>query len=408
MLATTACGRHAVFVLLVILVQQCCSMVVRQNAGCGFHLQTNGSVQFPVGELASGQARAGSDIKPTLFTWFGDAFVDQQGRGCWWTRQMPDHDHEINCDGQLSFRGQTTFYECETGEGDQVNIYTVPSGVRCNFITLFADDCHSDCNEGGQAPAPFPTYQSPSSSLRSTQGLSTLTSTTNVQSPSSTSSVPLADSLSVTSQASMTGATASTRSPSASTASDTGTSPTDRPPAPTAHCALNLEGLSESPHLMVPVDSGHPDQSYGPSYYGQISQNASTFYNFDIPASDAGKTCTLFFDFPYASFTSTGYMWSGTGKLSFEQMRGPAISNTTYNSRPDVFMEIANLDIEPGENYVVNTFPCPAGERVTYQIREDHVSSNAGDSDSQHRPDTCLYYLQEHKPVPMGLFISKC
>lgn len=80
-------GSHTIHVLLVLLLlRHCSSLAVRQNAGCGFHIRTNGTVSFPVGELASGQARAGSDMKASLFTWFGDAFVDQQGRGCWWTR----------------------------------------------------------------------------------------------------------------------------------------------------------------------------------------------------------------------------------------------------------------------------------------------------------------------------------
>ena len=159
---------------------------------------------------------------------------------------------------------------------------------------------------------------------------------------------------------------------------------------------------------MVPVDSARPDQAYGPSFYGQISPNASTFYNFDIPAADAGKTCTLFFDFPRADLTSTGYMWSGTGKLKFEQMRSSVISNTTYNSRPEVFMDLADFDMEPGNKYVVNSFPCPAGDRVTFCLRGDHGKSDTSGDDTQDQYGTCLYYLQEHKPVPMGLFIAKC
>lgn len=90
-------GSHTIHILLVLfLLRHCSSLAVRQNAGCGFHIRTNGTVSFPVGELASGQARAGSDMKASLFTWFGDAFVDQQGRGCWWTRTF-HHTISLRC-----------------------------------------------------------------------------------------------------------------------------------------------------------------------------------------------------------------------------------------------------------------------------------------------------------------------
>lgn len=59
----------------------------RADVGCGFHLLTGGPSPIPVGQISSGQCRAGSRMTPSLFTWFGDAFVDQQGRGCWWTRK---------------------------------------------------------------------------------------------------------------------------------------------------------------------------------------------------------------------------------------------------------------------------------------------------------------------------------
>ena len=59
----------------------------RADIGCAFHLLTGEPNPLPVGQLDSGQCRAGSMMTPSLFTWFGDAFVDQQGRGCWWTRK---------------------------------------------------------------------------------------------------------------------------------------------------------------------------------------------------------------------------------------------------------------------------------------------------------------------------------
>lgn len=57
----------------------------------------------------------------------------------------------IDCHGMVSYNGQTTFYECETEEHDEYNIYLKPNkGVNCMEITLHADGCHEDC------PAPPP------------------------------------------------------------------------------------------------------------------------------------------------------------------------------------------------------------------------------------------------------------
>lgn len=69
------------------------AIAARADVGCGFHLHMTGGAAavanpFPVGQLDNGQCRAGSAMTPSLFTWFGDAFVDQQGRGCWWTREL--------------------------------------------------------------------------------------------------------------------------------------------------------------------------------------------------------------------------------------------------------------------------------------------------------------------------------
>ncbi len=61
----------------------------RDNVGCGFHLSCSGAFNGSIGEKSSGQARASGDVSsPSLFTWFGDAFADQQGSGCWWTRTL--------------------------------------------------------------------------------------------------------------------------------------------------------------------------------------------------------------------------------------------------------------------------------------------------------------------------------
>lgn len=59
--------------------------------------------------------------------------------------------------------------------------------------------------------------------------------------------------------------------------------------------------LPQFPHLIIPIDSANPNEAYGSSYNGTISETVSSIYNFDIPVSDNGKTCSLVFYFPGTS-----------------------------------------------------------------------------------------------------------
>ncbi|KAI1334507.1 ubiquitin 3 binding protein But2 C-terminal domain-containing protein [Xylariaceae sp. FL0016] len=181
--------------------------LVMRSSSCDLTLKTNGAVDLPVGQLSSGQARGGSGLS-TTFTLTDSSFIDQQGRGCWWTPptyllqcdigQLPDAGFTVGCDGVLSFNGQTTFYECATGEGDQVNIYKNPDqGVRCAEITLIASGCSTlDCT-----PTSLPatsstmssTMQSSSSSVQSfstSKVLNTKPAVSSSKSPSSFSHIP--------------------------------------------------------------------------------------------------------------------------------------------------------------------------------------------------------------------------
>jgi len=54
-----------------------------------------------------------------------------------------------------------------------------------------------------------------------------------------------------------------------------------------------LTNSTQFPHLIVPIDSQNPNKAYGTSYNGSASGSQSSIFNFDIPASDAGKTCSL-------------------------------------------------------------------------------------------------------------------
>lgn len=47
----------------------------------------------------------------------------------------------IGCGGVVSYNGDPTFYECQTGDNGEANIYTSPGGTVCDVVTLTADNC---------------------------------------------------------------------------------------------------------------------------------------------------------------------------------------------------------------------------------------------------------------------------
>ncbi|GAM86904.1 hypothetical protein ANO11243_049250 [Dothideomycetidae sp. 11243] len=69
---------------------------------------------------------------------------------------------------------------------------------------------------------------------------------------------------------------------------------TSAPSTPsTSGCPANLNGNWQYPHLIVPVSSSSPNTAYGTQYFGTINSTVSSIFNFDIPASYAGKTCSV-------------------------------------------------------------------------------------------------------------------
>merc|ERR1712157_625938 len=65
------------------------------------------------------------------------------------------------------------------------------------------------------------------------------------------------------------------------------------PAAPSGSgCPANLDGEYQYPHLIVPVSSENKDKAYGTSYNGTISPSVSSIFNFDLPYSYEGQTCS--------------------------------------------------------------------------------------------------------------------
>ena len=313
----------------------------------------------------------------------------------------------------MTFNSTQTFWSCQTGDDDQVNIYTLPSGANCVPITIAADRCRPACVDGVPQPSP------------STEESSSISSSETVALPSS--DIPVAET-SGPPGSTITGAVSITpflTISTPSTAIDTGfLSP---PPLATpfsvptpSDCPTDLFGDDwEYPHLMVPVDRANPAVSYGPSFFGQISPNASTLFNFDIPETDAGRQCTLFFAFPPAAdldpSTYTFINPDDDGSydnicVDFALLDAPATAFTTFDTAPGVAADLGALTLCPGNRYVVSSFPCPAGQRITFAMRESQPpeGEGGGGSGSTDEPGTCLYYFQDILPSPFGLYVSKC
>lgn len=296
--------------------------------------------------------------------------------------QEPGHGFDIDCDGKLYYSRQSSFWQCQTGESGQVNIYMNPGGANCTEITIMADNCRSDCASGGDnGPSPAPSSSAP---LTPTGPLTPTPFTT----LTSTSSSPASS-------------TSSSSFPSISPCSANGL------------ISDPAAGAWEFPHMMVAIDAAAPARAYGPTFFGQVSPNASTIFNFDMPNAAAGKTCTLMFALPSRappsppSNSSSGsrgadYTLTGSGDVEFVYLASGATARTSYASAPLVRALAGTLRLEApasgseSQFYVVRSFQCPAGRRLSFAMREPSGS------------DTCLVYLQTYDPAPAGLFIATC
>ncbi|KAJ5887803.1 hypothetical protein N7495_007844 [Penicillium taxi] len=170
------------------------------------------------------------------------------------------------------------------------------------------------------------------------------------------------------------------------------------PPVPPASkdCGTTLKsGSYEFPHLIVPVDSNSPDKAYGTQYNGKVTSSISSIFNFDIPQSDSGKTCSLVFLFPNkADLETSDYTFSGDGKIDVAKLSSAASSSTTFSNAPSVTEDLGDITISPGNSYIVSTFSCPAGEAVAFELK------NAG--------TTSLEFFEDYNPSPLGLYITVC
>lgn len=167
-------------------------------------------------------------------------------------------------------------------------------------------------------------------------------------------------------------------------------------PPPENNCGTALSsGNFEFPHLIIPINSQSPNTAAGTSFNGQVTSTISSIFNFDIPQSDSGKTCSLVFLFPEkANLETSSFTFSGDGQIDFAQLSMAATTSTTFNNAPSVSHDLGDITVSPGNSYVVSTFSCPAGQTVAFEMK------NAG--------STNLEFFEDFNPAPLGLFITVC
>jgi len=166
-------------------------------------------------------------------------------------------------------------------------------------------------------------------------------------------------------------------------------------PPPPKSCPANLNGPYEFPHLITPIDSSKPSSAIGTSYFGEVSSTISSIFNFDIPAGDAGKTCSLIFLFPLQSqLTTSSFTFSGNGGIDFSLLNDVATAATSYSNAPGVKTDYGVKTVAPGNSYTIATFDCPANTAVSFELKASG--------------DTSLRYFQDYNPSPIGLYITTC
>lgn len=150
---------------------------------------------------------------------------------------------------------------------------------------------------------------------------------------------------------------------------------------------------SKFPHLIIPVDSSMPEESYHTSFNGTASGSVSTIFNFDIPASDAGKTCSLEFLFPEQSQLETSaFSLTGSGEVEFSILESACVQGTTYENKPKTHEVLGTKKMSAGNSYHIHEAPCRAGQTVAIEMKA------VG--------DTCLNYFQDFNPCPIGLYVN--
>ncbi|KAK4494875.1 hypothetical protein PRZ48_014231 [Zasmidium cellare] len=144
---------------------------------------------------------------------------------------------------------------------------------------------------------------------------------------------------------------------------------TTMPAPPATTCPGELTGAYQTPHLIVPIKSTSPNQAYGTQYTATITETECVIFNFDIPASYAGKTCEYNFLFPEQSMLETSsYTLSGSGSLDMWALSSAADQSTSWNNAPAKASHLGGWSPSPGSKWSPWSGSCAAGTAVSVEM----------------------------------------
>ena len=177
------------------------------------------------------------------------------------------------------------------------------------------------------------------------------------------------------------------------TTSNMAVSPVEQPGG---HCPPSLSGEFQYPHLIVSVDKSAPNTAQGNGYNAHFAPNISSIFNFDIPFSYEGLTCSLIFLLPTPeSPQRSSYTLSGSAGLNVVQLQNPATTETAFNTVSAVTADIGAIpEIQPRSSYQIASSECAAGTRIGYKV------DATGNLD--------IKYFQDYNPAPIGLYLIAC
>lgn len=321
------------------------AFVARDSNQQCVQIKASGGASGTLGQLYDGQNRIGGNNPAGCYCLSNGGFTDAYGRGCILTAPTtqfqcdvgagPTTGFSIGSDGAITYNGSGTFYACPVNDNGEYNVYTVPAPgqTKCVEISLSSG---GPCGSSSECTQPAP--------------------------PASTMPAP---------------------------------KPMLTAMPPSNACPADLNGDYQYPHLIVPVDSQMPTTAYGTQYNGKVNSHICSIFNFDIPASYSGKTCTLVFLFPeQKDLQTSSYTVSGSGQCTVSMLKSAANQQTTYANQPAKSSDLWSGSFAPGNSYTVTSGDCAAGQTVSYEV----CSSG----------DYALEYFQDYNPSPIGLYVREC
>ncbi|KAF9736162.1 hypothetical protein PMIN02_003431 [Paraphaeosphaeria minitans] len=396
------------------------ALAIRKSQQC-VQLQASGGASGTLGQLSDGQNRVGGGHEAACYCLDGNGgFTDSSGRGCILTPPTtqfqcdagasPTNGFSIN-GGSVAYNGNSKFYACPVNDGGEYNVYThpAPGQEKCVEITLGASQSCGAGNGGGasqsasQPAASQPGYSvppnesqpAPSKPAASQPGYY-VPPKVSQPAPSKPAPSKPAPSKPAPSQPGYSAPAQSQPAPSKPAPSQ----PARSSPPSTGNgngigCPADLNGEYQYPHLIVPVSSSQPSNAPGTSYNGKANGDVCSLFNFDIPQSYSGKSCSLVFLFPeQKDLETSSYTVSGSGGLEFSKCETNASEKTSWDNKGTCTAVKTVDNVAPGNSYTIESESCPAGQTVTFQM-----CATGGLS---------LDYFQDYNPSPIGAYVREC